>query len=156
MSNETIKSKNFALGCLIAAASFLLLAVVLVVGGLFFVKTKLSDFDSHRNKMGIRSDFVPLEENLWYAPGFDAAMWCKLTVEAGGLEVVFDTAKVDTSQLGEEGYEFRVDWIDDDWWDAESRQLTGGEVEISGNPMRVGYVDNGDGTLTVYIFWFEV
>ncbi|PQO46286.1 hypothetical protein C5Y93_09880 [Blastopirellula marina] len=42
------------------------------------------------------------------------------------------------------------------WWDPSSQCLTGAEYELPNVKfMDVGYVDNEDGTLTVYIQWFE-
>ena len=86
----------------------------------------------------------------------DAAMWSKFNVRVKGIDEVFDTSRVDTSEFTQAGYDFNVDWIDDAWWDADKHTLIGGEDEVDGDIMRVGYVDNGDGTLTIYVFWFEV
>jgi hypothetical protein len=86
----------------------------------------------------------------------DAAMWSKFTVRVKGIDEVFDTSRVDTSEFTQAGYDFNVDWIDDAWWDADKRTLIGGEDEVGGDFMRVGYFDNGGGTLTIYVFWFEV
>ena len=83
-------------------------------------------------------------------------MWCKFIVTANSIDEIFDVSKVNTSELGADGYEFRVDWIKDAWWDVDKHQLIGGEVEIGGDYMRVAYVKNEDGTLTVFIFRFEV
>lgn len=42
------------------------------------------------------------------------------------------------------------------WWDPSSQSLTGAEYELPNVKfMEVGYFDNNDGTLTVYIQWFE-
>lgn len=40
----------------------------------------------------------------------------------------------------------------DAWWDVADREFNGGNVKLpDGEEMSVGYVDNKDGTLTVYI-----
>jgi hypothetical protein len=154
--NETKKSEKSRPGCFWAVALIFGIAILSVVGGLFYVKVVISDFDSYRDEMCIRNDLVIKEEYFRYAPGIDAAMWCRLTVEADGIEEVFEASKVNFSEFSQDGYQFRVDWIDDDWWDVDGHQLIGGEAGVDGNFMRVAYLPNGDGTLTVYIFWFEV
>ena len=106
--------------------------------------------------MCLREDLEVSEPILRYSPGMDAAMWCKFEVKADAIDEVFDAAKVDTTEFDEIGYTFRVSWIDNEWWDVASHELIGGEVSIGQDFMRVGYIDHGDGTLTVYIFWFEV
>ena len=156
MSTEFAKPQSAKSGCLIAAALILGFAVLAVGGGLFLIKRSLSDFDSHRETMGIRTNVVVTNEHLRYSPGFDAAMWCRFTVTASGLDKVFDTSRVNTAEFSQVGYQFRVDWINDDWWDVERHDLIGGEVQVGGDFMRVAYRNNGDGTLTVYVFWFEV
>lgn len=156
MSDDNQKPKSAKSGCLIAAVVTLGAVILLAVGGVFLVKRAFSNFDSYREEMCLLNDLAVKDERLKYSPGMDGAMWCRFTVEAKGLDEVFDTSKVDTSEFNRAGYEFRVDWIDDDWWDVDSQQLIGGEVEIGGDYMRVAYVNNEDGTLTVYIFWFEV
>ena len=106
--------------------------------------------------MCLRPELGVSDDHLRYEPGMDAAMWSKFTVKVKGIDEVFDTSRVDTSEFTQAGYDFNVDWIDDDWWDANKRMLIGGEDEVGGDFMRVRYVDNGDGTLTIYVFWFEV
>ena len=86
-------------------------------------------------------------------------MWCRITVEAKNIDDVFDLARVDTSEFTEVGYKIRhATPILFPWWDADEQRVIGGDVEVDPNKafMRVGYIDNGDGTLTVYIYWFEV
>ncbi|MCA8992809.1 MAG: hypothetical protein KDA69_08045 [Planctomycetaceae bacterium] len=143
-------------GCLIAVAVVLALGLMLLLGIWFLVHSALTSFEAYRDTMCIREDLVVRESQLRYSPGFDAAMWCKFTAEAGDIGEVFDESRVDTAEFSGEDYKFRVDWIKDAWWDVETVHLKGGDVEVNGSFMRVGYLDNGDGTLTVYIFWFEV
>jgi hypothetical protein len=156
MSNEESAQKSAKSGCLIAVLVAVGLVVVAAIVGVVMVKKTLTDFDTHRAKMGLRSDLVVTQEHLNYSPGMDGALWSKFVVRAGSLEEVFDTARVDPSEFDEGGYEFRVDWIDSDWWDVDAHPLTGGETSIGPDYLRVAYRDNGDGTLTVYVFWFQV
>ena len=156
MSNNQGRQKSIKSGCLIAGAIVGVVAILGIAGIVYFVNRQLSDFDSRREIMCLRPELVVSDEHLRYEPGMDAAMWSKFTVRVKGIDEVFDTSRVDTSEFTQNGYEFRVDWIDDAWWDADKRTLIGGEDEVGADYMRVGYVDNGDGTLTIYIFWFEV
>jgi hypothetical protein len=156
MSNKQGRQKSIKSGCLIAVTIVGVVAILGVAGTVSFVNRQLSDFDSRREKMCLRPGLVVSDEHLRYGPGMDAAMWSKLTVRVKGIDEVFDTSRVNTSEFTQAGYDFNVDWIDDAWWDADKRTLIGGEDEVGGNFMRVGYVDNGDGTLTIYVFWFEV
>lgn len=156
MFNEAKKPKSAKSGCIMAAILTIGITVLLVLGGLFFIKRAFSNFDSHRGKMAIPNSLAVQDEDLRYSPGIDGAMWSRFTVKANGIDEVFDASRVDTSEFSQDGYKFKVDWIDEDWWDADSRQLIGGEVQIGDDFMRVGYVVNNDGTLTVYIFWMEV
>ena len=156
MSNNQGRQKSIKSGCLIAGAIVGVVAILGIAGIVYFVNRQLSDFDSRREIMCLRPELVVSDEHLRYEPGMDAAMWSKFTVRVKGIDEVFDTSRVDTSKFTQAGYDFNVDWIDDDCWDANKRSLIGGEDEVGGDFMRVGYVDNGDGTLTIYIFWFEV
>ena len=154
---DSKKRKTTRIGCIVAAALGLGSAVlVMVVGGFLLVNRALTDFDSYRDKMCIRSGLVVENADFRYSPGFDAAMWCRFTIRADGISEVSTLEGTNTSEFSQDAYEFQVDWIDDDWWNVDSHELIGGEVEVGKDFMRVAYGDNGDGTLTVYIFWFEV
>lgn len=156
MSNIQAKQKSSKSGCLIAGV-IVGLAVILGIAGIgYFVNRQLGDFDSRREMMCLRPGLVVTDEHLRYGPGMDAAMWSRFTVRAKSIHEVFDASRVDPSEFTQNGYEFRVDWITESWWDADNQRLIGGEDRIGDDFMRVGYVDNGDGTLTVYVFWFEV
>jgi hypothetical protein len=132
--------------------------MVLAIGSvLYFLSVAFTGFEFHRDKMCLRRDLTIKEQNLWYSPGMDAVMWYRVTVEAKNIDDVFDPARVDTSEFTEVGYKIRHSMpITDQWWDVDKRNLVGGDVQLGGASMRVAYVNNGDGTLTVYVFWFEV
>jgi hypothetical protein len=156
-SHDASNPKTLRFGCAIA----ILLSfgvVVLAIGSMWYVvHVAFTDFESHRDKMCLRRDLILKNENLRYSPGMDAVMWCRFTAQAKSIKDVFDSARVDTSEFKMVGYEFRqATPITDQWWDVDERNLIGGEVQVGEDFMRVAYVDNGDGTLTVYIFWFEV
>lgn len=156
MSNNQGGQRRPKSGCFIAGTVVAVAAMLGIAGIVYFANRHLSDFDSRREMMCLRPGLVFSNEHLRYSPGMDAAMWSKFTVRVKDIDEVFDTSRVDTSEFARDGYEFKVDWIDDAWWDADERQLIGGEDEVGEDFMRVGYVDNGDGTLTIYVFWFEV
>lgn len=153
---ERLNNKSTRRIFLLVIAGGILLVAIVLVGGSLLVRTALTSFETHRSKMCIREDLDVSEPILRYLPGMDAAMWCRFSVHASGIDEVFDTSRVNTTEFDETGYTFRVEWIDDEWWDVADQNLTGGEVPIGQDFMRVGYIDHGDGTLTVYIFWFEV
>ncbi|BCX48060.1 hypothetical protein HAHE_19680 [Haloferula helveola] len=144
-------------GCLKAALiTFGILAAVALVVGLLLYRT-LTNFDSRREMMALRSGLEVTDEHLRYSPGMDGIMWSRFTVEAKGIDEVFDTSQVDVSEFDQPGYQLEMNRINDRWWDVKGRKLTGGSIEVRNDEfMHVGYVDNGDGTLTVYIYWFEV
>ena len=156
MPNPQGKQNNLKSCCLISAVIVGVTAILGIAGIVYFVGKQLGDFDSRRGLMCLRPGLVVEDEHLTYGPGFDAAMWSKFTVKVKSIDEVFDTSRVNTSEFKRKGYEFRVNWIDDPWWDADKHRLTGGEVQVGDDFMRVGYIDNRDGTLTVYVFWFEV
>ncbi|QTN30927.1 hypothetical protein HZ994_00820 [Akkermansiaceae bacterium] len=157
MPNNQERQKSRKSGCFIAGTIVAVVVMLGIAGVVYFINRQLSDFDSHREKMCLRPGLVVIDEHLRYSPwGMDAAMWSKFTVRVKGIDEVFDTSRVDTSEFTRDGYEFKVDWIGDAWWDADKRRLIGGSDGVGDDVMRVGYVDNGDGTLTIYIFWFEV
>ena len=114
MSDEPKKPTSAKSECLIAAAVTLGITIAAIVGGLLFVKRTLSRFDARRGQMYLRDGLVVTDEHLRYSPGIDGVMWSKFTVKAKGLDEVFDTAKVDSSEFSRKDYEFRVDWINDD------------------------------------------
>lgn len=133
----------------------IIVAVVLGVG--IMIHRALTDFDSRRDMMALRSGLEVRDEHLRYSPGMDGIMWCRFTVEAKGLDEVFDTSQVDVSEFKEPGFHVGRTPISDRWWDVKGKKLVGGSVEVRHDEtLDVGYVDHGDGTLTVYIYWFEV
>ncbi len=154
---ELVERKKITNGCLLAALITVGVVVLLGVGGVLLVNRSLTNFEARRDTMGLRSGLAVTDEHCRYSPGFDGAMWAKFTATAGSIDDVFDLSRVDTSDFDEAGYQFNlVTAIIDPWWDANTRTLTGGESMIGPNVIRVAYADNGDGTLTVYIYWFEV
>lgn len=159
MPNDTAHPKSRRFGCMVAVILVSVLMIIAIGSVLYFVSVAFTDFESHRDKMYLRRDLSIREQNLWYSPGMDAVMWCRITVEAKNIDDVFELARVDTSEFIEVGYKIRhATPIFFPWWDADKQRLVGGDVEVDPNKafMRVGYIDNGDGTLTVYIYWFEV
>ena len=159
MSHGTAHPKTGRFGCMVAVLLVFALMALAIGTVLYFLSLTFTSFESHRDKMYLRRDLIIKEQNLWYSPGMDAVMWCRITVEAKNINDVFDPNKVDTTEFTDVGYKIRhATPITDRWWDADARHLVGGEVEVDFNKafMHVGFANNGDGTLTVYIFWFEV
>jgi len=154
--NDSRKTRRIIFGCLILIALVVFVTVLTIAGGVVYFLRSFSDFDSRRDEMCLREGLEVEDAQLRFSPGMDSAMWSRFTVKADDIAEVFDASEIDPSEFDNAGYQFHVDWIGDEWWDADSRQLIGGEVEVHGGYMRVGYVVNEDGTITVYIYWFEV
>ncbi|MEM7235003.1 MAG: hypothetical protein AAF517_22690 [Planctomycetota bacterium] len=148
--SESQNSKKLFL--LVGAA----LLVAAAVGTSLLYQRTFHDLDTHRDKLGLRDDLVVREFHFQFAPGVDSAMWSRLRAETEHIDRVFDPARVDVTSFSSSDYEFRVRGVDASWWQVDGSKLTGGEVEIDGNFLRVGYFAEGDGTLTVYFYWFEV
>jgi hypothetical protein len=102
-------------GCLIAGTIVGVAAILGIAGIAYFVNRQLSDFDSRREIMFLRPELGVSDEHLRYEPGMDAAMWSKFTVRVKGIDEVFDTSRVDTSEFTQAGYDFNVDWSEEDW-----------------------------------------
>ncbi len=159
MSHDTAHPKTRRFGCTVAVLLVSVLMALAIGSVLYFLNVAFTSFESHRDKMYIRRDLIIKEQNLWYSPGMDAVMWCKITVEAKSIDDVFDANRVNTTEFTEVGYKIRhATPISDYWWNADEQRLVGGDVEVDPNKafMRVGYIDNRDGTLTIYVLWFEV
>lgn len=143
-------------GCLKAFLITFAIVAVFVGGVAFMIHRSLTNFDAYRDQLGIREQLEVEDEHLWYSPGMDAILWCRFTVTASGIGEVFDPSRVDVSEFDDTDYKISDSRIRNSWWDADRRKLTGGKVDLGDEFLRVGYADNGDGTLTVYIYWFEV
>lgn len=156
MTESPNPAPNRGNGCL--KAILISLLVFLLLGGatVLIVRSALTSFGLFRDKLGLRQELVVSGERARYSPGFDGVMWCRFNTTAKTLDEVFDPSRVDASEFDSSGFRFKEDWIKDEWWDPDDRPLTGGEVELDGNYLRAAWTDNGDGTRTVYIFWFEV
>lgn len=155
-SHDTGTPKARRIGCAIAVLVVSVLLVLAIGSVLYSLSVAFTSLELHRDKMCLSRDLTIREHYLRYSPGMDAVMWCRITVEANDIDEVFDPSRVDTSELREVGYQIRnATPITNQWWDVEQRNLRGGEVQVDGASMRVAYEDNGDETLTVYIFWFE-
>lgn len=156
-SHDTNRRNTHRVGCTVAVLLCFIVMLVAIGSVLYLLSVAFTGFEFHRDKLGLRGDLVIKDANLSYSPGMDAVMWCRITVEAKSIDDVFDSARVDTSEFSRAGFEFRhATPITNQWWDVDERDLVGGEVEVGKAFMRVAYVNNGNGTLTVYIFWFEV
>jgi len=84
----------------------------------------------------------------------DDAIWFKFVAETADISTVFRDEIVETSRFGQTV--MSDDPSSPAWWDVSEQSLVGGQVDLpNARFMQVGHVDNGDGTLTVYILWQE-
>lgn len=152
--NEPQKNrKRILVGC--ALFTSIIFLCVLIMAGLIY--RSMTNFEGYRNTLGIRPEVKAIEPRLRYSPGIDGILWAKFKVKASTIGEVFQPGVVNPKELQSAPFKISVDWITNHWWDPEKHILTGGEIEIRRDEfMSVGFVDNQDGTLTVYIYWFEV
>ena len=104
--------------------------------------------------MYINADVKITPEGFKLTSGIDDAIWFRFLAHADDIADVFSTEFVDASKF-QQGYTFASASMPS-WWDVAQKSLTGGQVSLpNARFMNVGYVDNGDGTLTVYVMWHE-
>lgn len=140
----------------IVGGVFLLLALT-CGGGLLLVRNALTSFSTHESKMCLQDDLDIRESDLWFSPGMDSVMWCRLVVKADSIDDVFDHRRLGTVELDETDVQPSA-IADPGWWDVADYTLTGGDLELAPNQeyMEVGYADQGDGTLIVFLLWYTV
>ena len=157
MNHDSNREKSVArnvLSCLAIAFVTVTLAMLFLCGGLYLAYRTVFSFENYRAQMCIRKDLAVEDPHFVYSPGYDYIMWSKFDVRVDNIDKVFDAARIDVSKL-REGYKMRS--LTDKWWDAGDHELSGASFEVSDDEtMDVGYFDNGDGTLTVYIYLVEV
>lgn len=95
-------------------------------------------------------------------PGMDDVIRFKFTAKTDDPSLLFDESQVDASRFFSD---FRVSALEpkaaESWWDVSAKTLTGGNFTVpppdstGTRGLNVGYVKNGDGTLTVYVLWHE-
>lgn len=113
-----------------------------------------SDVSRCRAEMYIDPDVKIQPKGFKLTSGIDDAIWFKFNAETPNITNVFRDDVVDSS-LFRKGFTLHSDSLPS-WWDVSLQSLTGGQVSLpNARFMNVGYFDNGDGTLTVYIMWHE-
>lgn len=144
------------LGCVAIFFVVGTLVCLLLCGGLYFAYRYENSFPKRRAQMCIRDDVEVEDTHFVYSPGYDYVMWSKFTARVDKIEDVFDSARVDAAEF-ETGFKITRQGIMNYWWDPADHQLSGGHFQVSNDEfMDIGYIDNGDGTFTVYIYLFEV
>ena len=107
-----------------------------------------------RTEMYIKADAKITPEGFKLTSGIDDAIWFRFLAHTGDIADVFETETVDASKF-RSGFKF-ADVSAPSWWDVAKKPLTGGQVSLpKARFMNVGFVDNEDGTLTVYVRWHE-
>ena len=154
-NNRENSTGRTILGCIAGVFITFTLVVILLCGGLYLAYRYETSFAKRRAQMCIRNDVAVEDAHFVYSPGFDYIMWSKFKARVDSIDEVFD-ARVDPTEFSE-GFEINVSWIKNYWWDPGDHELSGAHFQVSGDEyMDIGYVDNGDGTFTVYIYLFEV
>ncbi len=87
--------------------------------------------------------------------GIDDVIWFKFKIDVLDLQEIFDGKVVDTSKF-KEGFTLIHEMRELKWWDVQSKNLFGGQVELPNVKfMNVGIEKNDEGYV-VYIMWHEV
>jgi hypothetical protein len=140
--------------------SLLLLCLVASSGCLEFgrdvttVTPSAQDVSRCRTEMYIKADAEITPEGFKLTSGIDDAIWFRFLAHTGDIVDVFETGTVDVSKF-RPGFTF-TDASAPSWWDVAKKPLTGGQISLpNARFMNVGFVDNEDGTLTVYVMWHE-
>ncbi len=116
-----------------------------------------------RNVMYIQSDLEIVPLGYCLEDGFlDATIRFKFIAKTADPASLFDAAYVDPTTF--------VDDLDppvfnqtagETWWDLSSQHLSGATFIVpppnskGSRGLNIAYTDNHDGTLTVYVLWFE-
>ena len=107
-----------------------------------------------RTEMYIDPDIHIRPQGFKLTSGIDDSIWFKFVAETSDITDVFAVHVVDTSSFTKK-FALRSDSTTS-WWDVPAHSLTGGQVSLpNARFMNVGYRDNADDTLTVYIMWHE-
>lgn len=107
-----------------------------------------------RAEMYINPDLEIVPEGCKLTSGIDAAIWFRFVAKTNNLAKVFRKDKVDTTKFTTSN-DLTGSGLPS-WWDVNSKKLAGGQVALPNvRFMNVGYVNNKNGTLTVYVMWHE-
>ncbi|MEM7246248.1 MAG: hypothetical protein AAF533_12945 [Acidobacteriota bacterium] len=95
-------------------------------------------------------------------PGLDDVIRFKFRAKTDDPSLLFDPGQVDATTFapGLAGASLEIG-SPQAWWDVASQQLTGARFTVpppdspGTRGLAIGHVDNGDGTLTVYVLWHE-
>ena len=157
MNHDSNRGKSVArnvLSCFAISFVTVTLAMFFLCGGLYLAYRTVFSFESYRAQMCIREDLVVEDPHFVYSPGYDYIMWSKFDVRVDNTDKVFDAARIDVSKF-REGY--KMESLTDKWWDAGDHEPSGATFQVSDDEtVQVGYLDNGDRRLTVYIDLYEV
>jgi hypothetical protein len=115
-----------------------------------------------REVMYINPDLKIEPLGYCFKPDLDSSIRFKFLAQTNDPSQVFVSSRVDASKFNDR---FRKSALEVNanvgWWDVSSIRLEGGNFEVpsqGGTGVRgldVGYAKNADGTLTVYVFWWE-
>jgi hypothetical protein len=95
-------------------------------------------------------------------PGMDDVIRFKFIAKTDDPAELFDASQVDSTKFSAD---FSVSALQpqavEAWWDVSAQTLTGASFSVpppgsaGTRGLNVGYVENDDGTLTVYVLWHE-
>ncbi len=116
-----------------------------------------------RDVMHIDSELVLSPLGYYYEHGFqDDQIAFKFIAKTHQIGNIFDEDFVPSAELVARKSNSGLDRdIGEAWWDCQTKKLFGGNFTVpppgsqGTRALHIGIADNGDGTFTVYVYWFE-
>lgn len=94
--------------------------------------------------------------------GMDDVIRFKFIAKTDDPSILFDPSRVDTKKFADD---FTLSTLNpqapETWWDLSSQKLTGANFTVpppdskGARGLNIAYAKNDDGTLTVYVLWYE-
>ena len=115
-----------------------------------------------RDVMYINPELEIKPIGFFLQPGMDDVIRFKFIANTDDPSLLFDSTHVDSSKFGAD---LRIYTLNpeatESWWDISSQTLIGGNflVPPPDSPgtrgLNIGFSNNDDGTLTVFVLWYE-
>jgi hypothetical protein len=116
-----------------------------------------------REEMYIAPDLEIVPLGYCLQPGFDSAICFKFIAKTDKPSKLFIREKVDATRFDPGFRRFLSEpKTAVSWWDVSSQRLTGASLIVKSpdsaadRGLDAAYVDNPDGTMTVYVVWSEI
>ena len=94
--------------------------------------------------------------------GMDDVIRFKFIAKTDDPSILFETSRVNTKKFAEDFIPSSLNpQASETWWDLSSQQVTGANFTVpppnskGTRGLNIAYAKNDDGTLTVYVLWYE-